>query len=81
MPLLKRVEYLAMGVNSEDYVSLFVEETGEVREDLKLPDENDDDNELSEKIRNGLDEGKTIYCSVLACMGIEKIVEFQEKNK
>lgn len=69
-----------MGVNDEDYVSLY-SESGEIREDLRLPDENDDDKDLAEKIREGIDEGKNIYCTVLSSMGIEKIIEFQEKNK
>lgn len=70
-----------MSILPEDYLSLYFEETGEVREDLRLSDETDDDKELAEKIREGVEEGKTIYVTVLSCMGIEKIIDLQEKNK
>ncbi len=69
-----------MSIGDEDYVSLYTQTTGVVREDLKLPDENEDDKELSDKIRSAVEEGKSIYATVLASMGIEKIIEFQEKN-
>ncbi len=58
-----------------------MESTGEIREDLRLPDETDEDTELADKIKEGIDEGKSIFVTVLGSMGIEKITEMQEKNK
>jgi len=79
-PILKRLEYQVLSINADDYVSLYVTDTGEMREDLKLPDDTDADKELSERIRDGVEEGKNIYITVLSSMNIEKIIEMQEKN-
>ena len=48
-------------------------------QDLKCPDDTDDDNKLSEKIKAALDEGKDITVGVLESMKIEKVVEMSEK--
>jgi hypothetical protein len=69
-----------MSVNDEDFVSLFKEDTGEVREDIKLPDQTEDDEVLCKRIRDGLESGKNVYATVLASMEIEKITDVQEKN-
>ena len=52
---------------------------GNTRQDLKCPDDTDDDNKLSEKIKAALDEGKDITVGVLESMKIEKVVEMSEK--
>ena len=52
---------------------------GNIRQDLKCPDETPDDDKLSDKIKQALDEGKEITVGVLESMKIEKIVEMNEK--
>jgi hypothetical protein len=68
-----------MSILPEDYVSLFFEGTGEMREDLRLSEENDDDKDLAERIKSALEAEKSVYVSVLNSMGIEKIIEMQIK--
>ena len=53
---------------------------GETREDLKLPEETENDEEITKRIQEGIENGKDIFVSVLSAMNIEKIVEAQEKN-
>lgn len=69
-----------MSIEEDGYVSLFEAEKNELRQDLALPDETDDDVETSRRIREGIEEGKNIYVTVLGAMGIEKITECSEKN-
>ena len=57
-----------------------MDEHGNVRDDMKLPEETDDDKVVSKRITEGLDELKDIFCTVLAAMNIEKVVESCEKN-
>ena len=52
-----------------------------VRQDLKLPDDTEDDQKLCKRIREALNEGKGIILTVLESMKIEKVVEMSDKNK
>ncbi len=45
---------------------------------MKLPDETEKDVVLAQRIRDGLDEGKTVNVTVLSAMGIDKIFDVQE---
>jgi len=69
-----------MGIDEEGYVSLFEQSRNEFRQDLALPDETEDDTELAARIRKGVEDGKSIFVTVLSAMGIEKITECSEKN-
>ena len=51
-----------------------------VRQDLKLPDDTENDQKLSERIREALNEGKEIILTVLESMKIEKVVEMSDKK-
>ena len=53
---------------------------GNTRQDLKLPDNTDEDNKLSERIKQSLDEGKQITVTVLESMKIEKVVDMSYKT-
>ena len=64
----------------DDYVTLFDEETGETKADLKLPDDTEDDKAVSKIIRDGVDAGKSLVVTVLTSMGIEKITDPKESQ-
>lgn len=49
-------------------------ENGDLREDLCLPSQTDDDNKLAEQIRTDVAAEKELTVSVLKAMGDEKIV-------
>lgn len=53
---------------------------GELRDDLKLPEESEEDNDLSQRIRDGVENGRDVFVTVLGAMNIEKIIEVQEKT-
>ena len=76
-PNIKREEWTIMGIDDEGYIAL-VDKTGKMRQDLKFPDETDDDAEVSKKIRDGIESGKTIIVTVLSAMKIEKIEDAKE---
>jgi hypothetical protein len=52
--------------------------TNEMRSDIRLPDENDDDNSLEKSIKEQFEDGKNLLLTVLAAMMIEKIMECKE---
>ncbi len=76
---MKRTEYQVLSCNEDGYLSLMLP-NGDYRDDLKLPDETEDDEETSKRITDGLESGKDIFVSVLSAMNIEKVIECQEKN-
>ena len=53
---------------------------GNTRQDLKCPDETENDNKLTERIKAALDEGKEITVTVMEAMKIEKVMEMSEKK-
>jgi translation initiation factor 5A len=79
-PTIVRKEYTIMSMDDEGYVSM-IDKTGNMRQDLKLPDETDDDKEIAKRITNGLNDGKTMMCTVLAAMNIEKIEDAKESTE
>jgi translation initiation factor 5A len=76
-PNIKREEWTVMSVDDEGYIAL-VDKTGKMRQDLKLPNETDDDLEVAKKVTDGLESGKTILVTVLSAMKIEKIEDAKE---
>ena len=77
-PNAKRKEWQLLDVQG-DYVTL-MNETGETREDLKLPSDTEKDAELCKKINDLLEEGKECMVTILSSMEIEKIVDVKETN-
>ena len=71
VPNVKRTEYQVMSIK-DDYCDL-IDEKGEMRSDLKLTDETEDDAEWARTIRDGIDTCKEVVVTVLSSMGIEKI--------
>ena len=76
VPNIKRTELTFIGVE-DGYVSL-MDLQGNLRTDLKLPDDTDDDRDLSKRINEYAENGKEVVITVLSALGIEKIVECKE---
>jgi len=79
-PTIKRTEYTIMNVDDDEYVSL-IDKAGNMRQDLKLPNETDDDKETTKRIRTGIEAGKTMMCTVLGALNFEKIEEAKESTE
>ena len=67
-----------MSIDEQGYCSLMHTTTNELRSDIKLPDDTDEDLELAKQLKADLDSGKSMLVTVLSAMGIEKIVECKE---
>ena len=52
-----------------------MDDKGNTRSDLKLPDETENDEAVAKRIQSALDEGRECFITVLASMGIEKIAD------
>mmetsp|Transcript_29554 Transcript_29554/g.30686 ORF Transcript_29554/g.30686 Transcript_29554/m.30686 type:complete len:164 (-) Transcript_29554:60-551(-) len=76
MPHVNRLEFQLLGVDDEGYVTL-LDKVGNVRQDLKLSEE-EDDLDVSKRIKDGLETGRQMVVTVLSAMGIEKIEEAKE---
>jgi translation initiation factor 5A len=77
VPNIKRTELQLISIDGENFCTL-MDTVGNTRSDLKLPEDTEDDAELSQKIREGIDGGKEIVVTVLSSMEIEKIIEMKE---
>lgn len=78
VPNIVRKEYSILSVNEEGYCSLMDTNTNDLREDVRLPDDTDEDEDLAKRLKVALEEGKSMNVTVLSAMGIEKIVEMKE---
>lgn len=78
VPNIKRSEWIAMSYDADGYLTL-MDNSGKTRQDLRLPDETDDDAKLTERIKAAIDAGKDITVTVLESMKIEKVVEMSDK--
>lgn len=76
-PNITRCEYTILSVDDQDYVTM-IDKVGNVRQDLKLPGDTDDDKVVADKIKNLLEDGKTVLGTVLSAMKIEKIEDAKE---
>ncbi len=80
VPFVKRKEYSLVDISADGFVSL-MDENGDVREDIKLPEYPDN---FGREIQADFDAGKMILVVVLSAMGHDQIVEKredQEKDK
>jgi translation initiation factor 5A len=80
VPIIKRIEWQVIALDGEGFLTIMDAKTGSTRSDLKLPDETEDDADLARNIQAAVEEGKDIVVTVLAAMGIEKVVEFKENQ-
>jgi translation initiation factor 5A len=72
VPVIKRSEWQAISVDGDGYVTL-MDEKGNTRSDLKLPDETDNDSTVAQRISNALENGRECFITILSAMDIEKI--------
>ncbi|OEL19725.1 Eukaryotic translation initiation factor 5A [Dichanthelium oligosanthes] len=73
VPHVNRTEYQLIDISEDGYVSLLTE-SGNTKDDLKLPtDEN-----LLAQIKSGYDDGKDIILTVMSAMGEEQICALKE---
>ena len=79
VPNIKRSAYTAIDVDADGYLTL-MDKQGTTRQDLKLPDDTDEDKNLSERIKEALADGREITLTVLESMKIEKVVEMSDKK-
>merc|ERR1712046_564305 len=87
VPVVNKKDWMIQGLQDETYV-LLMDDDGEMREDLQLPNETfktDDDNTASQLIQDYcamVDDGSNIeiYCTVLAAVGLEKITDIRKKE-
>ena len=79
VPNIKRSAYTAIDVDPDGYLTL-MDKQGTTRQDLKLPDDTPEDQELSKRIKDALAEEKEIILTVLESMKIEKVVEMNFKK-
>merc|ERR1711924_5912 len=70
VPNVFRSVYTLLDITDEDYLSL-MDEGGETREDLKMPERPD---ELVKSIREGFDAGDSLILAVVKAMGEEHIM-------
>lgn len=77
VPNIKRSEWSLISLDDEGYLTL-MDSKGTTRSDLKLPDETEEDEELSKRIRTSVEDGKELLVTVLGAMSIEKVIEAKE---
>ncbi|KAJ2909751.1 translation initiation factor eIF5A, partial [Coemansia aciculifera] len=74
VPNIKRDEFLLL--NIEDGFLSLMNDAGEMKEDVKLPD-----GELGDKMSEDFDSGKELSVTVLAAMGEEAAISYKEAPK
>jgi translation initiation factor 5A len=72
VPNIKRTEWQVLSVDAEGYVTL-MDQQGNTRSDLKLPEDTEDDAVVSKRIMDALEDCKDCFVTILAAMNIEKI--------
>ena len=78
VPVLTRNEFMLLDIDHDDgFLSLFVKENGETREDLKVPE-----GDVGEKLLKGLGKkGQDVIVIVLAAMGQEIVIDVKEVDR
>lgn len=74
VPNVTRKEYSLVNISEDDFCSLMDEE-GNVREDVKLPDVPET---FGREIREMFDSGKSYSVAVMSAMGHEQIISIKE---
>lgn len=72
-PIVERNEYEMCDISDDDFVTL-MDAGGNMREDIKVPD----DPETAKKLRARMDEGITTMVTVLKAMGMEQIIDMKD---
>lgn len=74
-PNVGRAEYSLLNIDGDGFCSL-VDEAGNVREDIKLPDFPET---FGREIREAFDSGKSLVVTVMKAMGHEQIMAMKEE--
>merc|ERR1712196_363714 len=88
VPVVKKKDYMIQGLQDETYVLLMEEDSGDMREDLQLPNvtyKTDEDTKNSDFIKDYCAEMEggaeiEIYCTVTSACGQEKITDVRKKD-
>merc|ERR1712157_420439 len=76
VPNVSRAEYTLLDID-DGFVSL-MEESGDTKDDLKLPSGTDDLDKLAEDLQAAFEDGKDLIITVLSAMNEEMIVAMRE---
>jgi len=74
VPFVKREDYQLMDISDDGFLSL-MGDSGDLREDLKLPD-----GELGGQLRQEYDNGREILCTVLKSCGEEVVIAIKNNT-
>ena len=77
---MSREDYTLVDLNDEGFLGL-MDDSGNVREDLKLPAGHDDAEQLARQIQASWDEGKELVLTVLKSMNQEQVNAQKEAPK
>jgi len=78
-PFVHRADFSLVDVTDDGFVSL-MDEGGNIRDDLKLPEGNDDNDKLARQIQEMFDDGKDIVITVLKAMTDEEVFAVKEAS-
>ncbi len=74
VPFVVRKEYSLVDISADDFCSLMDDE-GNCREDVKLPDYPDN---FGREIKTAFEAGKSLAVSVLSAMGHDQVIAMKE---
>ena len=80
VPNIKRSIYTVIDADEDGFVTL-MDKQGTTRQDLKLPDETENDKIINGRIREWISGGREMTVTVVEALKIEKIAEVSSKSK
>ena len=75
-PVVKNTSYSLCDIDDDGMASLMTDE-GEMKEDVRFPDQDSPDSTLGDRIRAEFDADKEVFCVVTAAMGQEAITGYK----
>ncbi|KAB7493965.1 UNVERIFIED_CONTAM: hypothetical protein RMT77_015581 [Armadillidium vulgare] len=75
VPVVKRADYQLVDISADGYLSLMLE-SGELREDIKLPE-----GDLGADIKQRFEGGEDMLLTVMKAMGEETVVAIKQNSK
>jgi translation elongation factor IF5A len=78
VPVVVYKEWQVMCIE-DAFLILFDPDTGNIRSDLSLPNQTEDDKRNAFIIQESCDKGENIYVTVLSAMGEEKVVDLRQE--
>eukprot|EP00386_Alphamonas_edax_P003061 GDKI01009383.1.p2 GENE.GDKI01009383.1~~GDKI01009383.1.p2 ORF type:complete len:184 (+),score=74.10 GDKI01009383.1:44-553(+) len=79
VPFVKKIEYQVMDISADNFLSLLAE-NNDMKDDLSLPDDTDDDKELASRLKKEFEAGKGLIVTVQMACGIEKVIAMKEMS-